>query len=169
MRANRILACLVCFLAAAALVAQASGDAAKAKSAPKAAGGKLVTMAAGDLKWADLDPQGAPGVKIVDLWGDHTKGGFGAFIKFPAGFMAPMHTHTHAYKIVVMQGTFVQQPDGKPEFRLGPGSYEDQPGDGYKHTTACDKASECMIFLESAGKFDLKPVAAPAKAAPAKK
>jgi len=39
-----------------------------------------------------------------------------------------------------------------------------QPGGSYKHISGCDKASECLLFIESAGKFDLKPVEA-AKAA----
>ena len=173
MRIRTGLACASAFLMAAAILAQAPAEpAAKAKSAPRASGaGKLVTMPAADLKWTDMD--GAPGVKVADVWGDHTKGAYGAFVKFPAGFTAPLHTHTHSIKLVVVQGTFVQQPEGKPEFRLGPGSYEDQPGGSYKHTTTCDKASECVIFMQSAGKFDLKPVEAakaePAKKAPAKK
>jgi hypothetical protein len=57
-------------------------------------------MPAGDLKWTDLDPNGAPGVKVADLWGDHAKGAFGAYFKLPAGFAAPLHTHTHAMKVV---------------------------------------------------------------------
>ena len=133
------------------------GQGAKAK-----AGGAIV-MPAGDLKWMDLDPTGAPGVKIADAWGDHTKGAFGAFVKFPAGFATPLHTHTNAFKIVIVSGTFVQVPDGKPEFRLGPGSYMWQPGGNYKHTTSCDAASDCVFFTQANGKFDLKPVAAPAK------
>jgi hypothetical protein len=40
--------------------------------------------------------------------------------------------------------------------RLGPGSYMMQPGGNYKHTTSCDKASECIFFVESGGAFDLK-------------
>jgi hypothetical protein len=51
-------------------------------------------MPASDLKWADLDPTGAPGVKIADLWGDHTKSAYGAFFTLPAGFAVPLHTHT---------------------------------------------------------------------------
>jgi len=42
-----------------------------------------------------------------------------------------------------------------------------QPGGNYKHTTSCDKASDCVFFTQANGKFDLKPVAAPK--APAKK
>jgi anti-sigma factor ChrR (cupin superfamily) len=120
-----------------------------------------VFMPSADMKWTDLDPAGAPGVKIVDLWGDHTKGAFGALVKFPAGFMTPMHTHTNPFKIVIVSGTFVQTPEGKPTVRLGPGSYLLQPGGAYKHTTGCDKGSDCTFFTQADGKFDLIPVAAP--------
>jgi anti-sigma factor ChrR (cupin superfamily) len=168
MRAKHVLAFACSFVMAAAVLAQASAEK-KMKSAPKSDASRLVFTPAADVKWTDLDPKGAPGVKIADMWGDHAKGAFGAFIKFPAGFAAPLHTHTNDLKIVVLSGTFVQAPEGKPEFRLGPGSYVMQPGGNYKHTTACDKASECLFFVQGMGKFDLKPVEAPKAAEPAKK
>lgn len=152
MRARNVLAFAVSFLVAGAVLAQA------AAKAP-------VVVSAADMKWVDLDPQRGPGVKIADVWGNHKTGGYGAFIKFPAGFAAPLHTHPNAAKIVVISGTFVQAPEGKPEFRLGPGSYLMQPGGSYKHTTTCDKASECVIFSESTGKFDIKMAEAPKAAA----
>jgi anti-sigma factor ChrR (cupin superfamily) len=133
------------FLVSAAALAQAA-------DAP-------VFMPASSLKWMDLDPAGAPGVKIADVWGDHTSGAFGAFVKFPAGFITPVHTHTNVFKIVVVSGTFVQTPEGKPEVRLGPGSYESQPAGDYRHVSGCDKASECLFFVQAPGKFDLLPVA----------
>jgi hypothetical protein len=151
---------------AAAVLAQGSGEA-KAKSAPKAAASRLVVTPASDVKWADLDPTGAPGVKIADLWGNHTKGAYGAFFKLPAGFAAPLHMHTHDMRVVIVSGTYIQAPEGKPEFRLGPGSYFMQPGGNYRHTTSCDTASDCVFFAESNGKFDLKP--ADAGKAPSKK
>src|SRR6266581_1615405 len=98
MRARDILAFAVSFVLAAAVLAQGAGEA-KAKSASKAKAAEPIVMPAGDLKWTDLDPTGAPGVKIADMWGDHTKGAFGAFVKFPAGFATPLHTHTNAMKI----------------------------------------------------------------------
>jgi anti-sigma factor ChrR (cupin superfamily) len=141
-------------------------EGAKAEN-PTTAADRLVVMPSGDLKWADLDPTGAPGVKIVDLWGDHTKGAFGALLKLPAGFAVPLHTHTHDIKVVIVSGTYIQVPDGRPEFRIGPGSYFMQPGGNYRHTTACDTTSECVFFAESSGSFDLKVV--DAGKAPAKK
>ena len=159
MRARSVLAFGASFVLATAVLAQGSGEA-KAKSAPKGAASRLVVMPASDLKWTDLDPSGAPGVKVVDLWGNHANGAYGALIKLPAGFAAPLHTHTYDMKVVIVSGTYVQAPAGKPEFRLGPGSYFMQPGGNYRHTTTCDKASDCVFFVESKGQFDLKPVAA---------
>ena len=165
MRPRNVLAFSIWLILAASVLAQPSGQP-KANTAPKAGPGQPVFMAAGDLKWTDLDPNGAPGVKIADLWGNHAKGAFGAFIKLPAGFAAPLHTHTHAMKVVFLSGTYIQVPEGKAEVRLGPGSYMMQPGGNYRHTTSCDKAADCLFFVESNGTFDLKPVAtgkAPAK------
>lgn len=160
MKARHVLAFAVSFLLAMTVLAQASGDA-KAATAPKAKAGagahKPVIMPAGDLKWTEIDPA-TPGAQIADVWGDHAKGAFGAFIKFPGGFTAPLHTHTHDIKIVIVSGMWIHGPEGKPEVRLGPGSYFMQPGGNYRHTTACDQASECVIFVQSNGKFDLKPV-----------
>lgn len=150
MRARSILLLLVSFLPAGAVFAQSKMSSMSHATAP-------VFKPAADLKWTDLDPAGAPGVKIADVWGDHTKGPFGAFFKFPAGFSAPLHTHTNTMKMVVISGTFIQDPEGKPEVRLGPGSYLIQPGGSYRHTTACDKASDCLFFAEGSGKFDLIP------------
>jgi hypothetical protein len=155
MRARHVLAVAVSLMVGSAAAAQESG-AARAKPAPKAGARQPIVKPAADLKWSDLDPAGAPGVKVADLWGDHTKGAFGAFFKLPAGFAVPLHTHTHDMKVVFVSGTYIQAPEGKPEFRLGPGSYFMQPGGNYRHTTSCDKASDCLFFVESNGPFDLK-------------
>ena len=132
-----------------------------------AAGSAPIPIPAADLKWTDLDPKGAPGVQVARLWGDHTKGPFGAYFKLPAGFAVPLHTHTHVMKVIFVSGTYLQAPEGKPEVRLGPGSYMFQPGGNYRHTTACDKASDCVFFVEGSGAFDLKVVEPPKP--PAKK
>ena len=160
MRARSVLTFAVSFVLPTAVLAQAPA-AAKAKSVPRAAASAPVIVPAADMKWTDLDPTGAPGVKVADLWGDHTKGAFGAIFKLPAGFAAPLHTHTYAIKLTIVSGTYIQAPEGKPEFRLGPGSSLLQPGGNYRHTTSCDTASECVFLAQSNGKFDLKLVQAP--------
>ena len=144
------------FLALMASFALAAVVSAQTAKAP-------IFIPAADLKWAPLDTTLAPGVMSADVWGDHTTGAFGGFTKFPAGFQTPVHTHTNEYKIVVVSGTFLQAPEGKPVVRLGPGSYLMQPAGSYRHTTGCDKASDCVVFIQSDGKFDLIPVDAAKK------
>ena len=158
MRAGSTMASV---MTVALVLAAVSGSAqTNAKPAQKPAESKLIVMPAGEMKWTDLDPAGAPGVKVADLWGNRASGAFGALFKLPAGFAAPLHTHTHDMRVVIVSGTYVQVPEGKPEFRLGSGSYFLQPGGSYRHTTTCDKAADCVFFVESKGPFDLKPVVA---------
>lgn len=156
MSARHVLTLVITFALPATVFAQGSGKT-TAKPAPKSAESRLVVMPASDIKWIDLGP-GAPGAKVANLWGNHTKGAFGALFKLPAGFAAPLHTHTYDMKVVIVSGTYIQAPEGKPEFRLGPGSYFLQPGGNYRHTTTCDKASDCVFLVESKGPFDFKPV-----------
>jgi anti-sigma factor ChrR (cupin superfamily) len=161
MKTRTILIIAASFVFASTATAQEAGQP-KGKTPPKtSAASRLVAKPAAEMKWSDLDPTGAPGVKVADLWGDHTKGAFGAYFKLPAGFAVPLHTHTHDMKVIFVSGTYIQAPEGKPEFRLGPGSYMMQPGGNYRHTTSCDKSSECLFFVESNGPFDLKIVDAP--------
>jgi anti-sigma factor ChrR (cupin superfamily) len=165
MKPKDVLALSISLVLASTVLAQPAGPAKPAR--PQTAGPKQpIFTPASDLKWADLDPTGAPGVKIAPLWGDPGKGAYGAFLKLPAGFAVPLHTHTHPMKVVFVSGTYIQAPDGKPEVRLGPGGYMLQPGADYRHTSACDKASDCVLFIDSDGPFDLKVVDAPK--APAK-
>src|SRR5262245_48756658 len=124
-------------------------------SGKETSGTQPIPISASDLRWTDLDPAGAPGVKLASLWGDPASGAFGAFFKLPAGFAAPLHTHTHPMKVVIVSGTYIQGPEGASVFRLGPGSYLMQPGGSYRHTTSCDTTSDCVIFVESDGAFDL--------------
>jgi Domain of unknown function (DUF4437) len=155
MRSAHVPAFCLCLVLTTPILAQSSAGG-RANPQPAAARTPVFMPAAG-LKWIDLDPKGAPGVKVAPLWGDHAKGAFGAYFKLPAGFAAPLHTHSHDMKVVFLSGTYIQAPEGKPEVRLGPGSYMMQPGGNYRHTTSCDKASECVFFVESNGAFDLRP------------
>jgi quercetin dioxygenase-like cupin family protein len=161
---RRTLTFPVLFLVAAALLAQGAA-ASKAKSPQKMGAKGFVVWPAADLKWKPL-ADAPPGVMNAALWGDSTKGAYGAISKFPAGWSAPLHTHPADHKIVIISGTWIHGEEGKPDVRLGPGSYLFQPANR-RHTSACDAASECVIFIESNGKFGIKLVEE--KKEPAKK
>ncbi len=131
-------------------------DAAEVTSNPDiTAGTQPIFTSAAELKWFDLDPQNAPGVQLATLWGDPTRGGFGAYMRLPAGFDTPFHTHTHPMKVVFVSGTYIQEPEGGRVVNLGPGSFMMQPGGDYRHRTRCGADSECVFFVESGGAFDL--------------
>lgn len=163
MRSGKVLA----FAASVVLAGSTATVRAQETAAPAGAAANPVFLQAGELKWVDLDPKGAPGVKIADVRGDHATGAYSAFLKLPAGFAVPLHTHTHEMRVVFLSGTYLQAPEGKPEVRLPPGSFMVQPGGNYRHTTGCDKASDCLFLVESDGPFDLQVV--PEATAPAKK
>jgi hypothetical protein len=118
-------------------------------------GAQPIFISAAELQWFDLDPEGAPGVQMATLWGDPAAGAFGAFMRLPAGFETPFHTHTNPMKVAFVSGTYIQEPDGGQVVHLGPGSFMMQPGGGYRHRTSCGADSDCVFFVESAGAFDL--------------
>jgi len=152
---------LVCLLVLAIAGASFGAEEAKKDAAPKAksamhAGAKAVTWPAADLKWVH-NPGSPEGVMMAVLWGDPEKGGHGAIHKFPAGFKAPLHTHSADLHAVVISGTIIHGDSAGKETRLGPGSYIFSPHTD-KHSTACDAASECQMFVSANGKFDIKMV-----------
>ena len=111
-----------------------------------------MTKTPDQLKWAPI-PDGN-GAMTALAWGD-PNGAHGAFNKFPAGFVAPLHTHSADLHIVVLSGTMsMAGADGK-ETELPAGSVFYQPNT-YKHVTRCKEGSECLAYITLNGKFDLK-------------
>jgi len=86
-------------------------------------------------------------------YGDLANGPHGTFIKMPAGYVSPTHTHTDDYWAVVVSGVMVNKtPDGT-DVPLPVGSYFLQKG-GEPHVTKCISATECIFFISQNGKFD---------------
>jgi quercetin dioxygenase-like cupin family protein len=148
LRITRVLVAIVALfaLAGAALAAEK-------KPASKKAPPKLVLWAADDLKWT-AGKNGPPGVMMAVLWGDPDKGAHGALHKFPGGFEAPLHHHTSSYRGVVISGTLVVTPEGGTAKSLPSGSYFSAPPMN-KHTTKCEGASGCVIFVEATHAWDV--------------
>lgn len=149
-------ALIVSALATFSVVAEAKGH------------GASVVTAAADLKWNDVPD--FPGLKMAVVSGNPAKGAAHFFIKFTPGFSAPLHHHNADHFVTVLAGTLVLNIDGK-DAKLPAGSYFSFTGKK-PHTTRCDAGAECILFLDSRGKWDVIPEAAPkaeAKKAEAKK
>lgn len=122
-----------------------------AQSKDKMANGVLIE--AKDLKWTDVP--GFPGVHASTVEGDGAKGSHHVFIKFDAGFAAPLHHHTSNHFAAVVAGTLVLTVDGK-EHQLPAGSYFSFKNKG-QHKTSCASGADCIVFLDVRGKWDVTP------------
>ncbi len=86
-------------------------------------------------------------------YGDLAHGAHGTFIKMPAGFVSPVHTHTEDYWGVVISGVAANGLPGSKDIPLPVGSYGLQKG-GEAHVTKCLSPNECIFFISQNGKFD---------------
>jgi len=122
---------------------------AHADKAKKATGALLVP--ATDIKWTDVP--GMAGVQTFAVEGDPSKGPSHFFIKFVAGFSAPLHHHTVNHYVTVVAGTLLLTVDGK-EQKLPPGSFFSF-SDKTKHSTACAAGADCVLSIDARGKWDV--------------
>jgi quercetin dioxygenase-like cupin family protein len=136
---------------AIALAATALAPYAVAADGPK--GGTAVLIPASEFKWADVP--GFPGLKMAAIQGDPAKGAHHAMIKLPAGFVAPLHHHSSDHYVTVVSGTVLFTVDGK-ETKLPPGSYFSYTGKK-QHITKCDAGAECILSMDTRGKWDVVP------------
>jgi hypothetical protein len=122
--------------------------------ADKKATSPLLVPAA-DLKWGAVP--GMTGIQLAPVDGDPSKGPSHFFLKFDAGFAAPVHHHTANHFVTVVAGTLVLTVDGK-EQKLPPGSFFSFTNKA-KHATACEKGADCILSMDVRGKWDVVPEA----------
>jgi quercetin dioxygenase-like cupin family protein len=144
----------LCFVVGIAVgtsnVLSAQAAKAPAKKAPAAKG---TLWAASDLKW--VDNPAIKGAQQAVLWGDPTKGAYGALKKVTDGTVLAMHSHTNLTRVVLVEGTITFTFEGSPAKELTPKSYVSVPG-GVKHAATCKAGADCVYFETSPGAYDFK-------------
>jgi hypothetical protein len=150
----------VTVVAGAVLASMLVSVTAVGKEPGKSSAGKAVMVSADELKWVDLPD--VPGVKTATVWGNPAKGPHRQFHKFPAGFAAPLHSHTADHSVVVVSGTLVLGTEGEADKRLGPGSYFEFTGKK-KHTTKCEAGADCVLYSEGKSAWNVVMADAPKK------
>jgi quercetin dioxygenase-like cupin family protein len=111
---------------------------------------KAVFAPAADLKWIGA---GVPGVETAAVKGDMAKGASHFYLKYPAGFAAPVHHHSPDHYVTTVAGNLVLIVDGK-EHRLPPGSYFAFTGKA-PHAARCEGKQDCVMFVDARGKWDV--------------
>lgn len=97
-------------------------------------------------------------IKFAVVSGDLQAGPQSTFGRFPANFETPNHTHSHAYRAVVISGEMTNPFDGEttpPTMKAG--SFWSVAA-GAKHSTACVSSVPCEFFMFADEGFDFTPV-----------
>jgi len=95
-------------------------------------------------------------LKAGAAYGDLTKGRHGTFLRMPAKYVSPLHSHTADYFGIVVQGVAVNTQPGNADVPLLVGSYYFQKGKE-NHVTKCISETDCLLFIYQPDKFDYVP------------
>jgi quercetin dioxygenase-like cupin family protein len=103
-----------------------------------------------DLKWSDA---GVPGVATAVVRGDMTKGPSHFYLRYAAGFVAPLHHHSPDHYATMITGNLHLIVEGKAH-ALGPGSYFALTNKA-KHAARCEGSQPCVMFIDARGPWDV--------------
>ena len=146
---------------AVALVASFAAGFAVAKGAAK--GPELTSFS--ELTWTPIMKEG-PLPAVAPIEGDGMKGAYMGFLKLPAGFESPPHSHTNDYWAVLVQGQMThwaaEGGSEKDSKAIGVGGVTHMPGK-VVHISKCYPGADCVMVTMQKGKFDFIPAAAPKK------
>lgn len=112
--------------------------------------GKSVVIAKADLKWKALNDAG---VAAAVVSGDMATGPCRFFLKYPAGLVTPLHSHTADHHVVVVSGSITLTVGGK-DHRLAPGDYF-MLADRAPHAAKVEGSEAAVMFIEAAGPWDV--------------
>lgn len=123
-----------------------------AASATLGGAGKSVVIAKSDLKWADA---GIPGVTTAAVDGDMSHGKSHFFLKYPAGFVTPLHHHSADHYVTTVSGNLTLVVDGK-DHSLAPGSFFALRGKA-PHVARCEGKEDCVMLVDARAPWDVVP------------
>lgn len=113
-------------------------------------GHKNTNVALDSVEWVDAP---IPGVQLALAWGDDATGA-AWLIKMDPGVTLPMHTHTHDYWGLSIQGNWVHIESDGTEVPTGAGDYALVKG-GVPHADRCNSDVGCIGLLDFAGPRDV--------------
>ena len=117
-----------------------------------AGAGEAVITPRADVRWKAGT---IPGVSTAAVDGDMAKGASHFYLKYAAGFSAPLHHHSPDHYVTTVSGNLVLVVDGQ-EHRLAPGSYF-ALSDRKPHAARCEGSEDCVMFVDARGPWDVVP------------
>ena len=120
-----------------------------------------ITHTANDaaLAWSACPDFMPAGCALTVLHGDPAKPNADVFFRVPAGATLPVHRHTSAERMVLIEGELHVTFEGQKPAILKPGSYAYGPA-LRAHGGACVSATPCILFMAFEAPVDATPASA---------
>jgi quercetin dioxygenase-like cupin family protein len=124
----------------------------------------MVMTPAAEVGWFPMNPDAPDFGQLAVVRGNPQEGASTMLMRFPAGGIAGLHTHSNAYAAVVLGGSPIHGDSPEVATTFGPGGVWVQPG-GEVHYDACaaDSDGDCVFLLRWSGAQDYAPSEAPAE------
>ncbi len=113
-----------------------------------------------DLKWSPCPDPLPKGCTMAVLHGDPARPNADLFLKLPARSKVPMHKHTSAERMVLVDGRMHVTYEGQDRAVLKPGTYAYGPA-GKPHEAACVSRKPCILFIAFEQPVDIMAVGRP--------
>lgn len=129
----------------------------------QAAGTQPVTRSVSSaLQWGPCPAIFPAGCQITVLNGDPAKPNADVFLRVPAGYTIPAHSHTSAERMILVEGQLTVKYKGAAAAVLGTGQYAYGPA-GLPHEARCTGRTSCTLFIAFEGPVDAMPFTGPLK------
>lgn len=108
------------------------------------------------LKWGPCPPIFPGGCEIAVLHGDPAKPNADVFLRVPAQYEIPSHSHTSAERMILVTGELQVTYKGQAPSTLTSGSYAFGPPK-LPHKASCVSAEPCTLFIAFESAVDANP------------
>ena len=108
------------------------------------------------LEWGPCPAFFPAGCQIASLHGDPAKPNAVVFVRVPARYDLPAHSHSSAERMVLVSGELHVTYDGQEPAFLKPGSYAYGPAKAV-HRGRCVSDEPCVLFIAFEGPVDATP------------
>lgn len=105
------------------------------------------------LQWNDCPDFMPEGCAISVVHGDPAGNESDVFFRVPAKAEVPLHWHTAAERMVLVDGRLSVRYDGQAPATLLPGTYAYGPA-RVAHSATCESAQPCVLFIAFDGPVD---------------
>lgn len=105
------------------------------------------------LPWGDCPAFMPKGCALAVLHGDPAGRDADVFFRVPAGAEIPLHWHSAAERMVLVDGRLRVRYDGREAIVLMPGTYAYGPA-RHAHSATCESRRPCVLFIAFDGPVD---------------